>query len=138
MIQLSLAQRRDVIAAGLYPHLMQVEFPYAEANARMEWDGVPVGPERVTQLLGGLGRAVYLHRGVLNEAGLSNPNSSSQALAFLRERGHGDRLIHNGRPTTNDEVLAQIEPLDPMVTHLRRYRGYVRLWADALFRGGLI
>jgi DNA polymerase-1 len=46
--------------------------------------------------------------------------------------------MHNGRPTTSDEALAQIEPLDPMVTHLRRYRSYVRLWADALFRGGLI
>jgi DNA polymerase-1 len=75
---------------------------------------------------------------VLNDAGLANPNSSSQALVFLRERGHGDRLMHNGKPTTNDEALAPIEPLDPMVTHLRRYRSYVRLWADALFRGGLI
>jgi DNA polymerase-1 len=137
-MRLYLAQQRDVIAAGLYPHLMQVEFPYAEANARMEWDGVPVSPERLTQLLEGLGRAVDLHRGVLNEAGLSNPNSSPQALAFLRERGHGNRLLHNGRTTTNDEALAQIEPLDPSVTHLRRYRSYVRLWADALFRGGLI
>ena len=59
-------------------------------------------------------------------------------MAFLRERGHGDRLMHNGRATTSDEALAQIEPLDPMVTHLRRYRSYVRLWADALFRGGVI
>ena len=46
--------------------------------------------------------------------------------------------MHNGKPTTNDGALAQIEPLDPMVTHLRRYRSYVRLWADALFPGGLI
>jgi DNA polymerase-1 len=137
-LRLYLTQQRDVIAAGLYPHLMQVEFPYAEANARMEWDGVPVSRERLTQLFEGLGRAVELHRAELNEAGLSNPNSSPQALAFLRERGHGDRLMHNGRPTTNDEALARIEPLDTMVTHLRRYRTYVRLWADALFRGGLI
>jgi DNA polymerase I-like protein with 3'-5' exonuclease and polymerase domains len=61
-LRLYLAQQRDMIAAGLYPHLMQVEFPYAEANARMEWDGVPVSRERLTQLLGGLGRAVDLHR----------------------------------------------------------------------------
>jgi hypothetical protein len=51
-MRLYLAQQRDVIAAGLYPHLMQVEFAYAEANARMEWEGVPVSPERLTQLLG--------------------------------------------------------------------------------------
>ncbi len=137
-MRLYLAQQRDVIAAGLYPHLMQVEFPYTEANARMEWGGVPVSRERLTQLHDGLGRAVDLHRAALNEAGLFNPNSSQQALAFLRERGHGDRLMHHGRPTTGDEALAHIEPLDPMVTHLRRFRSYVRLWADALFRGGLI
>src|SRR5919205_4606400 len=92
------------------------------------WDGVPVSPERLTQLHDGLGRAVALHRAVLNKAGLLNPNSSPQALAFLRERGHEDRLMHNGRATTSDEALARIEPLDPMVTHLRRYRSYVRLW----------
>jgi DNA polymerase-1 len=92
----------------------------------------------LTQLLGGLGRAVELHRGVLNEAGLSNPNSNPQALAFLRDRGHDDRLMHNGKPTTNDEALAQIEPFDPIVTHLRRYRSYARMWADRLFEGVLI
>ena len=71
-----------MIAAGLYPHLMQVEFPYAEANARMEWDGVPVSRERLTQLLGGLGRGVDLHRGVLNDAG----------VALLRRCDTCDRL----------------------------------------------
>jgi hypothetical protein len=35
---LYLAQQRDVIAAGLYSHLIQVEFPYAEANA--VWSGM--------------------------------------------------------------------------------------------------
>ena len=59
-----------MIAAGLYPHLTQVEFPYAEANARMEWDGVPVSRERLSQLRQGLDRAVALHRCTLIEAGL--------------------------------------------------------------------
>jgi GNAT superfamily N-acetyltransferase len=59
---------RDVIAAGLYPHLTQVEFPFAEANARMEWDGVPISRERLSQLRQGLDRAVALHRRMLIEA----------------------------------------------------------------------
>src|SRR6185503_950305 len=61
-LRLYLAQQSDVIAAGLYPHLAQVEFPYAEANARMEWDGVPISRERLSQLRQGLDRAVALHR----------------------------------------------------------------------------
>jgi DNA polymerase-1 len=137
-LRLYLAQQRDVIAAGLYPHLTQVEFPYAEANTRMEWDGVPVSSERLSQLRQGLGRAVALHRCTLIEAGLQNPDSSPQALRFLKQRGHGDRLTRNGRATTQDEVLQQIEPLDPIVTHLRRYRRYARMLADPLLAGRLI
>jgi DNA polymerase-1 len=135
---LYLAQQRDVIAAGLYSHLIQVEFPYAEANARMEWDGAPVSRDRLCQLRLGLTRAVRLHRDALTDAGLANPNSNPQALAFLRDRGHGDRLMRNGRPTTNDELLSQIEGLDAIVTHLRRYRRYARMLADPLFDGVLI
>ena len=93
---LYLAQQRDVVAAGLYPHLIQVEFPYAEVNARMEWDGVPVSYERLSQLRQGLVRAVCLHGDALIDAGLANPKSSQQALAFLQRRGHGDHLMRNG------------------------------------------
>jgi DNA polymerase-1 len=137
-LRLYLAQQRDVVAAGLYPHLAQVEFPYVEVNARMEWDGVPVSSERLSQLRRGLGRAVDLHRDALIDAGLANPKSSQQALAFLQSRGHGDRLMRNGRPTTNDEVLAQIEQLDEIVMHLRRHRSSSRMLADPLFDGVLI
>jgi DNA polymerase-1 len=137
-LRLYLAQQRDVIAAGLYPDLIQVEFPYAEAGARMEYDGVPVSSGKVFQLRGGLQRAVHLHRAALIDAGLANPNSNPQALAFLQARGHGDRLMRNGRPTTKDEVLQQIEARDTIVTHLRRYRRYARMLADPLFDGRLI
>lgn len=137
-LRLYLAQQRDVIAAGLYPHLAQVEFPYAEANARMEWDGVPISRERLSQLRRGLDRAVALHRCTLIEGGLQNPDSSSQALRFLQQRGHSERLMRNGRATTKDEVLQQVEPRDPIVMHLRRYRRYARMLADPLFAGELI
>ena len=137
-LRLYLAQQRDVIAAGLYPHLIHVEFPYAEANARMEWDGIPVSRERLSELRAGLGRAVRLHRESLAQPGLRNPNSNRQALTFLQSRGHGGRLVRSGRLTTNDKVLEQIEALDPIVTHLRRYRRYARMLADPLFDGVLI
>jgi DNA polymerase I-like protein with 3'-5' exonuclease and polymerase domains len=67
-LRLYLAQQRDVIAAGLYSHLIQVEFPYAEANARMEWDGAPVSRDRLYQLRLALTRAVRLHRDALTDA----------------------------------------------------------------------
>jgi hypothetical protein len=46
--------------------------------------------------------------------------------------------MRNGRPTTNDELLSQIEGLDPIVTDLRRYRRYARMLADPLFERALI
>jgi DNA polymerase I len=79
-----------------------------------------------------------LHREALINSGLANPNSNPQALAFLQGRGHGDRLMRNGKPTTKDQVLEQIERLDPIVTDLRRYRRYAHMLADRLFEGVLI
>jgi hypothetical protein len=46
--------------------------------------------------------------------------------------------MRNGRPTTKDEVLQQIEARDTIVTHLRRYRRYARMLADPLCEGVLI
>jgi hypothetical protein len=37
-----------------------------------------------------------LHGDALIDAGLANPKSSQQALAFLQRRGHGDHLMRNG------------------------------------------
>ena len=132
-LKLYLAQQSGVIGAGLHPHLNQVEFPFAEANARIVWDGVPVDPSRLADLRQGLQRATDLHRAALQELGLANPGSPVQVRKFLTNRGHGDRLHRHGKPSTDDAILEQIEPLDDAVTHIRRYRKYSGMLADRLF-----
>ena len=136
-LRLYLAQQPDMIAAGLTSHLYQVEFPFAEANARMIWNGVHPDQERLTDLRDGLDQAIELHRKVLVAAGLKNPGSPKQVRTFLHSRGHGDRLMEKGKASTSDSVLERIEPLDPLITDIRRYRRYSALRHDPMFDGAL-
>lgn len=137
-LQLYLAQQNDVLQAGLSTHLQSVEFPYAIANSQMVWDGVPVSFKRVNELRVGLDQAIDYHRQALSEKGLDNPSSPKQVAAFLQSRGLENRIIHNGKVTTDDKRLEQIEALDPAITHIRRVRRYTSLRGDPLFTGELI
>ena len=137
-LRVYLAQQPEITAAGLGPHLHQVEFPFAEVNARMIWDGVPVSLDRLDDLHTGLLRAVQHEGETLHGMGLENARSPGQVLAFLSARGLRDRLFSGGKVSTEDAVLERIELLDPAITHIRRHRKYARLLGDRLFDGSLI
>lgn len=137
-LQLYLAQQTDVIQSGLSQHLHNVEFPYAIANARMAWDGVPISWPTICQLGRGLDKAISYHKNFLNKVGLSNAQSPAQVIDFLQSRGLGQKIIRDGEPSSKDEVLEQIETLHPAITHIRRFRKYSSLRASPLFDGELI
>lgn len=137
-MRLFLAQQPDILAAGLHAHLHQVEFPYAEAYARMEFDGVPVAFEKLADLAEGLRQAVEREAGVLRDLGLENPASSKQVIALLCRRGWRDRITIKGKPTSKDDVLEGLDALDPAVRHLRAYRRYRSLLGGQLLSGELI
>lgn len=137
-LQLYLAQQTDVIQSGLSQHLQTVEFPYAIANARMTWDGVPISWPTICELRLGLDQAISYHRDFLIDAGLSNAHSPTQVIEYLQSRGLGHKIIRDGKPSSKDEVLEQIETLDPAITHIRRFRKYSSLRAGPLFDGELI
>jgi DNA polymerase-1 len=132
------AQQSDVTEHGLHHQLHVVEFPFAQANARMEWDGLAVSVERLCLLLKGLGSATRHHEQILTEAGLANPRSPIQVANFLTQRGHGAMLARSGKVSTEDSTLELIEPWDSMVMHIRRHRRYSRLVSDKMFTGELI
>jgi DNA polymerase I len=137
-LRLYLAQQPDILAAGLHAHLHQVEFPYAEANARMEFDGVPVDIEKLAGLSDGLRQAVAREAGILRGLGLENPASSKEVIAFLCSRSLRERITVKGKLTSKDEVLEGIEALDPAIPHLRAYRRYRSLLGGQLLSGELI
>lgn len=134
-LHLYLAQHDDVLRSGIHSQLMTVEFPFAQVNARMEWDGVPIDQSSAEGLRGGLRHAIEFHRATLNDLGLDNPNSSSQVVSFLTGRGHGSRLLKDGKPSSEDAVLERLEALDEAAMHIRRYRQYGRLQSSPLLLG---
>jgi DNA polymerase-1 len=134
-LMLYLAQQEDVLKAGLNSHLAAVEFPFVQANSRMEWDGVPFDHTRAKDLQVGLAQALQHHRETLNGLGLDNPNSPSQVVSFLTARGHGHRLLKDGKPSSEDSVLERLEVLDQAAMHIRRYRQYRRLCSSPLILG---
>lgn len=137
-LQVYLAQHNDVLAAGLHAHLHEVEFPFAEANARMEFDGVPVAREKLFDLADGLGFAAERELEALRGYGLDNPGSSQQVIALLGQRGWTELMNLNGKLTSQDKVLEQLESLDPAVAHIRAYRRYKALLGGQLLSGELI
>lgn len=137
-LRLYLAQQQDILAAGLHNHLHSVEFPFAEANARMEYDGVPVDPKRLSELATGLVNAVAHHRSLLNEMGLMDPGSSNQVVEFLCRRGWRDRITLRDKLTSRDETLEKLEALDPAIQHIRLFRRYRSLLNGQLLTGELI
>jgi DNA polymerase I len=137
-LKLYLAQQQDVLAAGLHAHLHQVEFPFAEANARMEFDGVPIAIEKLDDLSEGLRQAVAREAGILRDLSLENPASSKQVIDFLCRRGWRERATVKGKLTSKDNVLEGLEALDPVVRHLRAYRRYESLLGGQLLSGELI
>ncbi len=77
-LRLYLAQQHDVLAAGLHAHLHGVEFPFAVANARIEWNGVLVERPRLRSLAQAAGRAADHHAVVLRSLGVDPPGSREQ------------------------------------------------------------
>ncbi len=137
-LRLYLAQQPDIIAAGLNAHLYSVEFPYVEANARMEFDGVPVAKEKIVVLSKGLRIAVDREAQLLKEQGLKNPGSPAQVIDFLCRRGWRDKVSVKGKLTSNNEVLERIKELDSAIPHIQAFRSYRTLLGGQFVSGELI
>lgn len=132
-LELYKAQQTDLITKGLQTNLYSVEFPYVEANARIEWDGVLVDRNKTKQLRQALDVACQHLLSKLQSEGIENPNSHDQVIAWIKQKGFGNRIKRKGKFTSKDEVLEQIENLHPTITDIRRYRKYSKLRSDILF-----
>lgn len=137
-LQLYLAQQRDIIANNLCSALYTVEFPFVETNASMEWEGVLVDQDRLVELHKGLDKATEHHLKLLNQVGLENPNSNAQCIKWLTRLGFKDKIIHKGKPSSEDSILERIESLHENIPDLRRYRKYKKMSADILFNPDVV
>ena len=117
------AQQTDIARHGLPAHLYGVEFPFALANARMEWHGVHVDSERHERLRAGCARAVVHHAQRLRALGVNPAGNADALLRVLRHAGLEPASVE-------DAALKTIEGLHPAVREFRLHRRYLQLRAE--------
>jgi hypothetical protein len=95
-LRLYAAQQREVVRQGMSYHLYTIEFPFAVANARMEWRGVLTSPEAMAKLRQGCEKAMkYCERHLKRLAKkhrvpMKKPGSAAQFLALMDALRLGD------------------------------------------------
>ena len=137
-LRLHLAQQPDILRAGLHSHLYTVEFPFAVANARIEWNGVAVSGERLEQLRLGATRAAAHYAGVLTSLGVDPPGSRAKFLRLMGQLGLRDLCRRGGRETVEDDVLEAIEHHHPAIRAFRLHQRYRRLVGEEWLRGAIM
>ncbi|MEO6595303.1 MAG: DNA polymerase, partial [Planctomycetota bacterium] len=136
-LRLYLAQQAAIVADGLHTHLHTVEFPFAVANARMEWNGVPCSQERLQQLALGARQAATHYADILREHGVTTPGSRKQFLNLMTEVGLRHHCQRDGNDSTEDTVLEPIEHLHPAIRAFRLHGRYRRMASEEWLAGAL-
>lgn len=136
-LRLYLAQQADVLRNGLATHLNTVEFPFAAANARMEWRGLHVDAERRRMVLAAARKAAEHHADVLRSHGIDPPGSRERFLAVMLRAGLADHFMRRGKPCTEDDLLETVEDAHPAIGSFRHHRRYRRLAGEEWLTGAL-
>jgi len=136
-LRLYVAQQPDVLRAGIDGHLRTVEFPFASANARIEWRGVYISAEKREQLRGAASRAAKHHAKELRAFGIDPAGSNKKFLGVMTGAGLTEHFRRNGKLTTKKEVLEELENLHPAIRPFRLCRQYRRLAGEEWLTGML-
>ena len=134
-LRLYVAQQADIVRAGLGAHLHTVEFPFAVANARIEWNGVAVSEERLGQLHDAALAAADHHAAVLIGLGVDPPGSRNTFLGLMEQYGLRALCRRGGRETVEEDVLEAIEHRHPAIRAYRLHKRYRRLASEDWLRG---
>ena len=136
-LRLYIAQQLAVLEAGLDHHLRTVEFPFAVANASMEWRGVHVNPDRRETLRRAATNAAEHFAEELRKYGIDPPGSVSKFLKAVEAAGLKKHFRRDGKPSTKKELLEELEDLHPAVRPFRLQRQYRRLASEEWLTGML-
>lgn len=137
-LRVYLAQQQDVLRQGIHAHLHTIEFPFAVANARMEWNGVHIDPKRMARVRDGAKKATEHYGDALVRLGVDPPGSVPKLIARLKRLDLARLLERDGEISTRDDSLEPIEHADPAIFAVRRYRKYKRLASEEWLTGALV
>lgn len=131
------AQQADVLHCGLAAHLHTIEFPFALANARIEWNGVHVDQERRASLKLAASRAADHYAAVLRRGGIASPGSQDALIAALQAKGAAELLRKGSGFDFTDAALEAAEAGEPLIRAFRLHRRYSRLRNEEWLTGVL-
>lgn len=137
-LRLYFAQQPDVLRAGLQSHVHTIEYPFAAANARIEWNGVAVSRARLEQLRQGADGAVAHYAGQLSDSGVVPAGSRAKFLQLMGKLGLRDRCRRGGRESTEESVLETVEHMHPAIRAFRLHQHYRRLVSEEWLRGAIM
>ena len=136
-VRLLPAQTQAALSRGCLAHLLEVEMPWVQTNARMVYDGVRVDPEKCGALLAACKRHQERIGAELRDMGLGNVNSHPQMVEFFRGLGLLDLFRVRGGYSFADERLEEVENRHPAMARVRLLRKISRLLTDKAFTGEL-
>ncbi len=125
-LHLYAAQQAEILRQGIHAHLHTIEFPFALANARMEFRGVHVDHERYATLREACERACAYYADELQAHGVDPPGSDDAFQRRMEHLGHGDCF-----PSLDDGALEAAEGVHPAVRAFRLHRRYRQLARQA-------
>ncbi len=134
-LRLHLAQQPAVVRAGVAHHLLTVEYPFAIANARMEWHGVPADAGRCQAVRLAARRAARHYANELEAGGVTPAGGREAFLRVMRERGLARHLSRGRALVIDDRTLESVEHHDPLIRAFRLHRRYARLAGETWLRG---
>lgn len=139
-LRLALAQAPGITEQRLWWHLREVEFPFTEANARIEATGVRVSMSGVAAIESAADGAIRRMEAGLLEAGISRPFDKHAVVAWLPRVGLESLLalfMEDGEVVLDDARLQAVEDRHPAIRLLRRLRKFKRLLAECVRLRGL-
>lgn len=140
-MRLYAAQQSEIFRRGLSTHLFEIEFPYAVANAWVEWSGLYVSIEDLQKLKSGCENAFKHYAKKLNSHGITAPGSKIQFLSLMKSLGY-DHLFQlrtkKGNVSLTDAVLELLENNHETIRAFRLYKKYKRLSGEEWLSGILI
>jgi DNA polymerase-1 len=131
-VRLYVAQQKELVHSSLQAHLYKIEFPYAIANARIEFNGCPVSEAKLKAVRQSCCDAMNYYEKELLSFGITRPqglNDVQEVMNKLNTEKTVPKFKQGESSFTLDELKSYYH-LHPAIQLLHRYLRYKSVWQD--------
>lgn len=123
---------------GVLQHLVEVEMPWANTNARMMWKGVRVDPDKCEKVREVCEQHLRALKPQLAALGITNFRSHEQLERFFAKEGLLDRFRDRGRVSFDKDTLEAAQHLHPAIPLIRAARRVADLQRERILAGEFV